>query len=74
MVKFTLEQAMKTQRGSRSKSTWGMGGQYHVMATSLLGRRPSTHYTGGWVGPRAGLSSWRKSHIHQVLIPRPPSP
>ena len=30
----------------------GVGGPRHVLATLPLGRRPSTHCTGGWVGPR----------------------
>jgi hypothetical protein len=33
----------------------GVCGQRHVLATLSLGKRPSTHCTGGWVGPRAGL-------------------
>jgi len=32
-----------------------VGGQCHALATLPLGKRPSTHWTGGWVGPRAGL-------------------
>jgi hypothetical protein len=30
--------------------------------------RPSTHCTGGWVGPRAGLNRCRKSHPHRDSI------
>ena len=33
----------------------GMGGQRHAPAALSLGKRPGTHCTGGWVGPRAGL-------------------
>jgi hypothetical protein len=36
--------------------------------------RPSTHYTEGWVGPRAGLDRCRKSRPHWDLIPGPSSP
>jgi hypothetical protein len=33
----------------------GMGGQRHVPAALPPGKKPGTHYIGGWVGPRAGL-------------------
>jgi hypothetical protein len=33
----------------------GVGGQCHAPATLPMGKRCSTHYTGGWVGPRTGL-------------------
>jgi hypothetical protein len=36
--------------------------------------RPSTHCTGGWVGPRAGLDMCKKSRLHRDSIPRPSSP
>jgi hypothetical protein len=36
--------------------------------------RPGTHYTGGWVGPRAGLDVCEKSRPHRDLIPGPFSP
>jgi hypothetical protein len=36
--------------------------------------RPSTHCTGGWVGPRAGLDVCEKSRPHRDSIPRPSSP
>jgi len=32
----------------------GVGGQRHVPAALPPGKRPSTHYIGGWVGPRSG--------------------
>jgi hypothetical protein len=38
-----------------------VGGQYHALATLPLGKRPGTHWTGGWVGLRAGLDSCGKS-------------
>jgi hypothetical protein len=35
-----------------------VGGQGHALASLPAGKRPSTHYTGGWVVPRAGLDGW----------------
>ena len=32
-----------------------MRGQRHALATLYPRERPVTHFTGGWVGPRAGL-------------------
>jgi hypothetical protein len=48
-VNFTLEETMKAHR-----RYVGLGGQRHVPAALLPGRRPVT-CTVGWVGPRAGL-------------------
>jgi hypothetical protein len=36
--------------------------------------RPGTHYTRGWVGPRAGLDVCEKSRPHRDSIPGPSSP
>jgi hypothetical protein len=36
--------------------------------------RPSTHITGGWVGPRAGLDKCGKSRPHRISIPGPSTP
>jgi hypothetical protein len=36
--------------------------------------RPGTLYTGGWVGPRAGLDVCEKSHPQRDSIPGPSSP
>jgi hypothetical protein len=36
--------------------------------------RPGTHYTGGWVGPRAGLDVCEKSRPHRDSIPGPSIP
>jgi hypothetical protein len=36
--------------------------------------RPGTHYTGNWVGPRAGLDVCEKSRPHRDSIPGPSSP
>jgi len=32
-----------------------MSGQQHALAAFYPRERPGTHFTGGWVGPRAGL-------------------
>jgi hypothetical protein len=32
----------------------GVGGQRHAPATLPQGKRPGTHFIGGWVGPRKG--------------------
>jgi len=61
-IKFTLQQTMKAQRRSRGialiqpQCYMGVGGQCHALATLPLGNRPSTHSTGGCVGPRAILT------------------
>jgi hypothetical protein len=36
--------------------------------------RPGTHYTGGWVGTRAGLDVCEKSRPYRDSIPGPSSP
>ena len=38
----------------------GVGGQSHASAALTPGKRPGTHCTGDWVGPRAGLDSCGK--------------
>ena len=38
------------------------------------GKRPSTHYTGGWVGPMAALGGCGKFRPHRDSIPGPSSP
>jgi hypothetical protein len=37
-------------------------------------KRPGTHCTERWVGPRAGLDVYEKSRPHRDSIPRPSSP
>ena len=37
-------------------------------------QRAGTHYTGGWVGPRAGLDRCGKSRSHPDSLPGPSSP
>ena len=44
-------------------------GQRHAPATLLPGKRPGTHCTGGWVGPRAGLDGCGKSLPQRDSIP-----
>jgi hypothetical protein len=39
-----------------------LGGQHHAPAALPLGKRPSTHCTGGWVGPMAGLDMYDQSN------------
>ena len=38
-----------------------MSGQQHVPVALYPRERPGTHFTGGWVGPRAGLDGWKIS-------------
>jgi hypothetical protein len=37
----------------------GVSGQLHDPAALPPGKRPGTHFIGGWVGPKAGLG-WQK--------------
>jgi hypothetical protein len=37
----------------------GLGGQRDAPAALSLGKRPGAHFTGAWVGPRAGLDGCR---------------
>jgi hypothetical protein len=46
-----------------------VGGQRHAPAALPTGKRPGTHCTGGWVGPRAGLDGCWKSRPHRDSIP-----
>jgi hypothetical protein len=43
----------------------GVGSQRHAPAALPPGKGPSTHCTGGWVGPRAGLVGYEKSRPHR---------
>jgi len=50
------------------------GGQCHTLAALRQKKRPSTHCTGVWVGPRASLEGCGKSHpqwnmIHRTIQP-----
>ena len=35
----------------------GVGGQRHTPAALLPGKRPGTHFTGGWVGPMVTIKT-----------------
>jgi hypothetical protein len=50
--------------------TW-VGCQRHASAILPLGRRPGTHFIGGWVGPRAGLNRCVKSRPPLRFDPQP---
>jgi len=49
----------------------GMDGQHHASASLTPGKRPGTHYTGGWVGPTAGLEACGKSRPNRYSIAGP---
>jgi len=51
----------------------GVSGQQHAPAALYPRERPGTHFTGGWVGPRAGLDG-RKISSPPGLDPGPSSP
>ena len=44
--------------------------QSHTSATLPPGKRPGTHYKGGWVGPRARLEGCGKSRLSPGFDPR----
>ena len=46
-----------------------MSDQQHAPAALYPLERHGTHFTGGWVGPRAGLDSCGKSLPHWDSIP-----
>ena len=47
----------------------GVSGQQHALAALYPRERPGIHFTGGWVGPRAGLDWGGKSRPHRDSIP-----
>ena len=47
----------------------GNGGQRHAPVALLPGKRPGTHCTGGWVGPRASLDGCGKPRPYRDSIP-----
>jgi hypothetical protein len=73
MVKFTLEQATKAQRGEKrycsalslTSALDGVSGQRHTPAALPPGKRLNTHCTGGWVGPNACLDGCGKSRRYR---------
>ena len=52
----------------------GVGSQRHASAALPPGRRPGTHCTGGWMGPRAGLDGCGKSRLPPGFDPRTVQP
>ena len=52
----------------------GVGGQRHAPAAFTARKRPGTHCTGGWVGPRAGLDRCEKSRPPPGFDPRTVEP
>jgi len=50
----------------------GVSGQQHAPAALYPRERLGTHFTGEWVGPRAGLDG-RKSRPHRGSIPDRPA-
>jgi hypothetical protein len=58
---------------SFSTSTLGRLGVQHQVSAALPRKRPATHCTGGWVGPRAGLDVCEKYRSHQDSIPDRPN-
>ena len=73
-VKFSLEQATKAQRGNgciallfpQSRHQLGVGGRHAPAA--LPPGKTRYPFTGGWVGPRAGLDGCGKSRPCRVSI------
>ena len=49
-----------------------MSGQQQAPAAIYTRKRHGTHFTGGWVGPRAGLDGG-KSRLHRDSIPDRPA-
>ena len=52
----------------------GLRGQRHAPAALYPRERPGTHYTEGWVGPRAGLDMCGKSRPPPGFDPRTVQP
>jgi hypothetical protein len=50
-----------------------VSGQQQAPAVLYPRENPCTHYTGGWVGPRASPDGW-KTPPHRDSIPGPSSP
>jgi len=71
-VTFTLEQSMKAQRYSFTLPLTSVldGGQGSTTRSSLQETDPSTHSTGGWIGPRASLEGYQKFCTHNNSTPR----
>jgi hypothetical protein len=52
----------------------GVGGQHRAPAALPPGKRPGTHFIGGWVGLNAGLDGCEKSRPQRDSIPGPSRP
>jgi len=52
----------------------GMSGQRKAPAALPPGKRPGTHYIGGWVGPSTGLDVCGKYRPRWDSIPGPSNP
>jgi hypothetical protein len=79
-LKFTLEQTTKAQRGCRGV-TLSLISTLDGCELSTPGprrftseKKPGTHSTGGWVGPRAALDMCEKYRPHRDPIPGPSGP
>jgi hypothetical protein len=81
-LKVSLEQATKTQRGSKGialpffnlDARWG-GWSTPRPGRFTPGKDPATHCVGVWgVGSRADLDGCGKSRPHQDSIPGPSNP
>ena len=48
-----------------------MSDQQHAPAAFYTRERPGTHFTGGWMGPRAGLEGWKISSPRDSIPDRP---
>jgi len=48
----------------------GLGGQRHALPALPPGKILGTNYTGGWLGPRAGLDGCGKSRLLPGFDPR----
>ena len=46
-----------------------VGGQRHAPAALPPGKTPGTHWIRGWVGPRAGVDGYGKSHLQRDSVP-----
>ena len=49
----------------------GVSGQQHAQAAIYPRERPGTHFTGGWMSPRAGLDGRKISSQWDSIPDRP---
>jgi len=52
----------------------GVRVQLHAPSVLYSRERPGTHFTGGWMDPRAGLDRCGKSRLYRDSIPVPSRP